>query len=47
MGVKHDYWHYFRYIIATSFIGEGNKSTQKNTNMPNVNDKLYLLSLHR
>jgi hypothetical protein len=41
-GVWHHFQQYFSYIVSVSFIGGGNLSTgtQKNTNLPQVADKL-------
>ena len=38
---------YFSYIMAFSFIGGGNQSTGgKNTDLPQVTDKLYHIILY-
>jgi hypothetical protein len=36
------------YIVVVSFIGAGNRSTQrKTTDLPRVNDKLYHIKLYQ
>jgi hypothetical protein len=37
---KHHFQQYFSYIMAVSFIGEGNRSTRKNDRPPTVTDKV-------
>ena len=41
-GVRRHFQQYFRYIVAVSFIGGGNRSTQRKP----LTDKLYHIMLY-
>ena len=43
-----NFQQYFRYIVAVSFIGGGNRITRKNsTDLPKDTDKSYHIILYR
>jgi len=47
-GVKRHFQQYFCYIVAVSFIGEGNGSTRRKSPVQSkVTDKLYHIMLSR
>jgi hypothetical protein len=46
-GVQCHFQQYFSYIVAVCFIWGGNRSTRKNTDLPQVTDKFYHKMLNR